>query len=213
VLIVTRPPEKSSSVQTKSNLCPAVTFNLIPGLLISVLAIFYSPIVFGGNMKKFFLLISFGLLNVLLFAQSHEHQPSSSQSDLEATTQAMGHGHHHDDHDAMGAHMHMTELRAAQPGDQVKAQKIVEQARQALEKYRDYKVALNEGFRIFLPNVPQPMYHFTNFQYAIGASFGFDATKPTSLLYEKNGDGYKLIGAMYTAPVRFTEDQIMSAFP
>jgi len=169
-------------------------------------------------MRKFFLLISFGLLTVLLFGQSlfgqnHEHQSSASQSDLDATTAAMGHGHHHDDHDAMGAHMHMTELRAVQPGDQEKAQKIVEQARQALEKYRDYKVALNDGFRIFLPNVPQPMYHFTSMKFAIGASLAFDAAQPTSLLYEKNGDGYKLIGAMYTAPVRFSEDQINERVP
>src|SRR6266852_2705918 len=125
-------------------------------------------------MKKFFLLIGFSLLAGLLFAQDHEHQPAANQSDLEATTAAMGHGHHHDDHDGMAAHMHMTDLRKVQPGDQEKAQKIVEQARQSLEKYREYKVALNEGFRIFLPNVPQPMYHFTNFQYAMGASFGFD---------------------------------------
>jgi len=107
----------------------------------------------------------------------------------------------------------MTELRAVQPGDQEKAQKIVEQARQALEKYRDYKVALNDGFRIFLPNVPQPMYHFTSMKFAIGASLAFDAAQPTSLLYEKNGDGYKLIGAMYTAPVRFSEDQINERVP
>ena len=163
-------------------------------------------------------MISFGLLTVLLFGQSlfgqnHDHQSSASQSDLDATTAAMGHGHHHDDHDAMGAHMHMTELRAVQPGDQEKAQKIVEQARQALEKYRDYKVALNDGFRIFLPNVPQPMYHFTSMKFAIGASLAFDAAQPTSLLYEKNGDGYKLIGAMYTAPVRFSEDQINERVP
>jgi hypothetical protein len=163
-------------------------------------------------MRKFFLLISFSLLAVLLFAQEREHQPAS-QGDLEATTQAMGHGHHHEGHDAMGAHMYMTELRAAQPGDQEKAQKIVEQARQSLEKYRDYKAALSDGFKIFLPNVPQKMYHFTSMKYAIGASFGFDATKPTSLLYEKNGDDYKLVGAMYTAPVRFGEDQINERVP
>jgi len=164
-------------------------------------------------MRKLFLLIGFGLLGVLLFAQSHEHQPSSAQGDLDAATAAMGHGHHHDHDDGMAAHMHMTDLRATQPGDKEKAQKVVEEARQALEKYRDYKVALNEGFRIFLPNVPQPMYHFTNMEYAIGASFAFDAAKPTSLLYEKSGDGYKLIGAMYTAPVRFTEDQINERVP
>lgn len=164
-------------------------------------------------MRKFFFLISFSLLGVLLFAQDHAHQPSASRGDLEATTQAMGHGHHHEDHDAMGAHMHMTDLRAVQPGDQEKAQKVVEQARQSLEKYRDYKVALNEGFTIFLPNVPQPMYHFTNLKFAMGASFGFDATQPTSLLYEKKGDDYKLIGAMYTAPARFSEDQLNQRVP
>jgi hypothetical protein len=57
------------------------------------------------------------------------------------------------------------------------------------------------------------MYHFTNYSYAFGAAFGFDATKPTSLLYEKAGDGYKLIGAMYTAPVRFSEDQLNQRVP
>ncbi|MGH9637554.1 MAG: hypothetical protein ACRD72_22190, partial [Candidatus Angelobacter sp.] len=61
----------------------------------------------------------------------------------------------------MAAHMHMTELRPVRAGDAAKARQVVEQARPALEKYRDYKVALDEGFRIFLPNVPQKMYHFT----------------------------------------------------
>jgi hypothetical protein len=89
----------------------------------------------------------------------------------------------------------------------------VEQARTALEKYRDYKVALAEGFQIFLPNVPQPMYHFTNYQFAFNAAFEFDATRPTSLLYEKHGSDYKLIGAMYTAPVRFSEEQINERVP
>jgi len=57
------------------------------------------------------------------------------------------------------------------------------------------------------------MYHFTNYQYAIGEAFRFDPTKPTSLLYEKHGDDYKLIGAMYTAPVRFSEKQLNERIP
>lgn len=133
------------------------------------------------------------------------------RQDLGAATQAMS-SHHHDHHE-MNGHMKMSELRDPQPGDAKKAQKVVEQARQALEKYRDYNVALAEGFQIFLPNIPQPMYHFTNYGYAYNAAFEFDATKPTSLLYEKHGSDYKLIGAMYTAPVRFTEDQINQRIP
>ena len=57
------------------------------------------------------------------------------------------------------------------------------------------------------------MYHFTNYNYAVGEAFRFDATKPTSLLYEKTDDSYKLIGAMYTAPVRFTEAQLNERIP
>ena len=109
--------------------------------------------------------------------------------------------------------MHMSALRTPQTGDDHKAQELVEQARQALEKYKDYNVALAEGFTIFLPNVPQPMYHFTNWQYAVGEAFRFDPSRPTSLLYEKKGNDYKLIGAMYTAPVRFTEEQLNQRIP
>ena len=116
-------------------------------------------------------------------------------------------------HMDMGAHMKMTRLRPLRPGDQQRAEEVAVAARAAAEKYQNYKVALADGYRIFLPNVPQKMYHFTNYQYAIAAAFQFDASKPTSLLYEKKGDEYKLIGAMYTAPVRFSEEQINARVP
>jgi hypothetical protein len=64
-----------------------------------------------------------------------------------------------------------------------------------------------------LINVPQKMYHFSSWQNAVGEAFRFDATKPTSLLYEKRGNDYKLIGAMYTAPYRFSEDQLNDRIP
>jgi hypothetical protein len=168
-------------------------------------------------MKKFFAAAAFGLMALLVFSQEpgHDHgqQTSGGQSELNATTEAMGHGHNHEDHEHMAGHMHMSELRKPQPGDSAKAQQVVEEARPALEKYRDYKVALAEGFKIFLPNVPQKMYHFTNYENAIGEAFRFDATKPTSLLYEKRGDDFTLIGAMYTAPVRFSEQQLNERVP
>jgi hypothetical protein len=36
---------------------------------------------------------------------------------------------------------------------------------------------------------------------------------PTSLLYEKNGDDYRLAGVMYTAPKGFTEDDLNQRIP
>ncbi len=45
------------------------------------------------------------------------------------------------------------------------------------------------------------------------AAFRFNPEHPTSLLYEKHGDEYKLIGVMYTAPKRFTEDQLDERIP
>jgi hypothetical protein len=160
-------------------------------------------------MKKTIPFCVFLAMGIVVFAQDHKQQEQPSASDLSATTQSMSEGHHHE----MGPHMQMTMLRAPQPGDQEKADKIVEQARQSLSKYKDYKVALADGYKIFLPNVPQKMYHFTNWQYGADAAFGFDATRPTSLLYKKTGDGYELIGVMYTAPQRFTESQINDRVP
>ena len=116
-------------------------------------------------------------------------------------------------HMDMGPHMKMSTLRAPQPGDQQKAAEIVIAARAAAEKYKDYKIALDDGFKIFLPNVPQKQYHFTNYQYAWQARNHFDPSRPTSLLYEKHGDGYKLIGVMYTAKKDATEDDLNERIP
>jgi hypothetical protein len=117
-------------------------------------------------------------------------------------------------HQHASAHMKMTKLRAPRPGDAERGNEIVQHARAAIEKYRDYHVAEADGYHIFLPDVPQPMYHFTNWRYGAAASFEFNPDKPTSLLYEKTGDGgYKLIGAMYTAPADADEQELDSRVP
>jgi hypothetical protein len=166
---------------------------------------------------RFLVSAAVSLVALVLFGQQHDHnqaqQTPGGQAELNATTEAMGRSHNHEEHEHMAAHMRMSELRKPQAGDSARAQQVVDEARPALEKYRDYRVALDEGFRIFLPNVPQKMYHFTNYQNAIGEAFRFDPTKPTSLLYEKHGDDYKLIGAMYTAPVRFSEQLLNERVP
>jgi hypothetical protein len=116
-------------------------------------------------------------------------------------------------HMDMGPHMKMTALRPLQPGDQARADRIVKIAHEVSEQYEDYHTALDDGFRIFLPNVPQAMYHFTNYRYAFEALSYFNPEHPTSLLYEKHGDGYKLIGVMYTAPRNATEEELNERIP
>ncbi|MFZ0639830.1 MAG: hypothetical protein WA020_00545 [Candidatus Acidiferrales bacterium] len=111
------------------------------------------------------------------------------------------------------AHMFMTALRPANAADQARAAQIVAALRPAIEKYKDYNVALADGYKIFFPNFPQPIYHFTSRSNALRAQFTFDPARPTSLLYKKVGDGYQLVGAMYTAPKRFTEDQLNQRVP
>jgi len=113
----------------------------------------------------------------------------------------------------MGPHMKVTTLRDPKPGDQEKADQVVTAARKAAEKYTDYKVALADGYKIFLPNVPQRQYHFTNYRYAFEAAIEFNPERPTSLLYAKNGEEYKLIGVMYTAPKNASWNELDQRIP
>ncbi len=136
--------------------------------------------------------------------------PSSERDEAEARTHVM---HSMEGHMDMDPHMKMTTLRQPGAGDAARAQKVADKARQAAEKYKDYHIAFADGFEIFHPEVPQKMYHFTNYAYAFEAQFSFNAEHPTSLLYEKRGDEYKLIGVMYTAPKRFGEDQLDERIP
>ena len=100
----------------------------------------------------------------------------------------------------MGAHMTLTAKWAPSPGDAQRATQIVSTLRTTLQKYQDYRVAEQDGYVPFLAAVPQAQYHFTNWTNAAAALVTFDPTRPTSLLYAKTSDGYRLLGAMYTAP-------------
>jgi hypothetical protein len=114
----------------------------------------------------------------------------------------------------MQGHMFMTTLRPLQPGDQKRADSIVVAARAAMAPYGDYRKALADGYKIFLPDIPQPQYHFTNYSFAKAAWSAFDPGKPTSLLYKKTPDGgYQLVGAMYTDAVNADEADLNSRIP
>jgi len=130
--------------------------------------------------------------------------------DSDASAHAM---HSMEGHMDMGPHMKMTALRPAKPGDADRAKEVADSARKASEKYIDYRTALAEGYQIFHPEIPQKVYHFTNYRYAMEAFMHFNPEHPTSLLYEKHGDDYKLIGVMYTAPKRLGEEELDQRIP
>jgi hypothetical protein len=111
------------------------------------------------------------------------------------------------------AHTYMTAARPQTSEDVARAKEIVDQLRGGIAKYQDYRVAFADGYKIFLPNLKQTEYHFTNYRNGFLEAFTFEPSRPTSLLYKKTSTGYELVGAMYTMPKRATEDQLNERIP
>jgi hypothetical protein len=122
---------------------------------------------------------------------------------------AMAHSHM-----AMGPHMRMTAQRPRTADDERRADALAHTLRAAIARYRDVDLAVASGYIQFLPRIKQPIYHFTSRRNALLAEVSFDPARPTSLLYRPTpGGGFELVGAMYTAPRRFAEDQLDRRVP
>jgi hypothetical protein len=148
-------------------------------------------------------------------SEDHSQMPEMGMSSQDASVGEHGvmlemqHMHHGDT-----PHMHMTASRPGTAEDQKRAEEVVEELRAGIAKYKNYHVALNDGYKIFLPNVRQEEYHFTNYKNGFLEAFTFDPARPTSLLYKKTADGgFELVGAMYTMPRRASEDQLNERVP
>src|SRR5437879_2052275 len=146
-------------------------------------------------------------------AMDHSSMPNMNMDDAKANEAHAVHDMTPRHMDAHNLHMHMTAMRPQTPEDTARANEIVGQLRSSIEKYKDYHVALNDGYKIFLPNLPQPEYHFTNYVNGFLEAFTFDPARPTSLLYKKTSEGYELVGAMYTMPKRASEEQLNKRVP
>ena len=115
---------------------------------------------------------------------------------------------------AMAGHMYITPTWTLQPGDEERAKSVVDQVRTSIEKYKDYKKALADGYAIANPDVDQPQFHFTSDANSKYADQHFDPTRPTSLLYRKSkGQKYKLEGVMFTAPIDASAKELNSRIP
>ncbi len=115
---------------------------------------------------------------------------------------------------AMSNHMCITPVRLPQPGDEDRAKAVVAQVKATLEKYKDYKKAIADGFIQGNPSVDQPQFHFTNDANAKLADTTFDPTRPTSLLYFRTPmQKFKLEGVMFTARPNASEDELNQRIP
>jgi len=115
---------------------------------------------------------------------------------------------------AMAGHMTMTSLRVKQPGDEEKVKAVVAQVKATIERYKDYRKALADGYVIANPKVNQPQFHFNNQANIKEAETHFDPTKPSSLLYfQTPTQRYKLEGVMFTARATATEDELNERIP
>jgi len=115
---------------------------------------------------------------------------------------------------AMAGHMYMTPLRPKQPGDQEKAKGVVAQVKAAIERYKDYRKALADGYAIANPKVKQAQYHFMSQANTREADLRFDPSKPTALLYRRTAmQEYKLEGVMFTTNPDATEDDLNERIP
>ena len=112
-------------------------------------------------------------------------------------------------------HMQMSPARRATASDSIRAAAIAAQLKEALAPYKDTAAAVANGYKRFMPNVKEQMvYHFTNNWRAVQEAFRFEPTRPTSLLYKKDSSGHLvLVGAMYTAPKRFSAEKLDERVP
>jgi hypothetical protein len=142
-------------------------------------------------------------------AAPHHHEQNAPADPSRAVHETMG--------GAMSAnpHLRMSPNRTATAADSARAARMVAEARTALAKYKDVRVAERDGYRMFAPNVKnQSVYHFTKMGAAFRERFRLDVAKPSSLLYRKDGDGtMRLVGAMYTAPKDASWEDLDARFP
>ena len=153
-----------------------------------------------------------------LGAQAHRHgatgaAPASAAAAVDSTTTAMDERMAGQMENA--AHMRMTPPRPVSAADSARAASVERALIPVLRKYADVRAAEADGYVMFAPQVKQQrVFHFTKRSSALRNAFGFDAARPTSLLYTKDATGtFHLVGAMYTAPHRASLDDLNERIP
>ena len=101
----------------------------------------------------------------------------------------------------MDRHMQMSLKAQRRPGDQGRADRIVAEARLALEHYADVGTAERDGYRAFAPTGRMgEEVHYSSIKYGGMENDHPDWSQPGSLLYRRTPQGMKIVGVMMTAP-------------
>jgi len=112
------------------------------------------------------------------------------------------------------AHMRMTALRPGRAGDAARGKTIVDAARGVIARYPDVASAERAGYRKYLPGVELPVEHYVD-----GARFAaeergeFDSSRPSALIFERDGSTLRATGVMYVATATATPAQLDAAVP
>lgn len=134
---------------------------------------------------------------------------------------------HPDDHAAVAAehemaghsmpedlHLRLTAVRPPAAGDSARAAEVLAVMRRDLARYRDVRVAEEDGFRQFIPAAGAPIQHYTKLRWAFEARNALNPSHPTSLLYQRDANGtLELVGAMFTAPPQLSEADLDARLP
>lgn len=133
----------------------------------------------------------------------------SGQSSNSGAMGAMG------KHMMIGDHMTMTPTRPQTPADAQRGEEIIATMRRVLARYQDSEAAVAAGYIPYMPTVPQDVYHFANRALSADEYLGdVSIERPGALLFERKAlGGYKLVGAMYSAPANYTLDQLDAIIP
>lgn len=112
--------------------------------------------------------------------------------------------------------MLMTRSRPGRPGDAARAERIEQQVRRGIARYRDVDDAVAAGYRSF-PAEPPPsvrIVHYMHHDRSQRELERIDPSRPGSLLYERTEDGgLRLIGAMLAAPVTAPLEELNRRVP
>ena len=102
------------------------------------------------------------------------------------------------------------ELASTEPRNSARATALLARMRTTLSGYRDVQVAERDGYAIFLPAVPQPVYVSRT-----GAAHCRRWARSTRIIplavVRRPDGGFELVGAMYTARGDAAEDKLRSS--
>lgn len=142
-----------------------------------------------------------------------QHVPDADSSEPEASTDATA-SSWPDGTIQESANLRVTPPRPATAADSARAASIAEELWGSIEKYQDVRDAVADGFVQMVSGPRQKVVHLTNRRYAVQNAIGFDPTRPTSLLYQRApGGGLVLTGAMFTAPIDASLEELDARVP